>query len=440
MEMIWGAFSYVAAVFVAVLLAEWQHPKKDRFAIRAICAFVIVFGMLLAYDRLIDLVEGDTLHFILNILDCLVVFFGVLAVMGMCFSADFWVGLFCTTVGYCMQHMTKVLSDLIGIFIGIDQWWMKAVVLTLVTVICYWLIYVFVLKRRRGEYYSVDSALQTIMSVAVILLSMVFYLVSMRLIRGTEKTEITSVIIKMFSFMIALETFFFEFGLLFKRKMTEENKAIMHLLAKESQQYQMDREKMERINIKCHDLKEHIAYLKELPASGDREKYINDLQQDVSNLGQMIKTGNSVLDMLLSEKQLICEQNKIKLSFMVDGDNLKVMEGLDIYSLFGNAINNAIEYLKSLEDEEKRLLTVKVYVRNQFLCVNFENYFEGEIQLEDDLPRTTKTNRDYHGFGLKSMKHIVDKYRGEMVIDYSGRVFSIGITIPIMKNADSEIA
>ena len=409
MEKIWGSFSYIAAVIIAALITGWQQPKKKYFAFRVIFGFIVCFGALYAYDQLIALAKNDTLHFVLRIFDGLVVFFGVLAMLRICFSGNFWTGLFCGTVGYCMQHMTKMLSDIFGRLLHIQQWWLNAIVIVAVTAICYWIIFVFVLKKRRGENFAVDNALQTVVSAIVIIFSLGVYLIAIRMIRKTDIAQQMIIIIETFSFIIALLIFFFEFGLLSNRRLTEENNSMMQMLEKESQQYRIDQEKINIINIKCHDIAEHIAYLKKLPDSQDRNKYISDLQNDISIFGQLIKTGNNVLDMLLSDKCLICEQNKIQLSCMIDGEKLKILDGLDIYSLFGNAVNNAIEYLKTLEDEEKRWLSIKVYVRNQFLCISFENYFEGELEFENDLPKTTKPNQGYHGFGLKSIRYIVDK-------------------------------
>ena len=112
---------------------------------------------------------------------------------------------------------------------------------------------------------------------------------------------------------------------------------------------------------------------------------------------------------------------------MVDGSKLEFMQAGDLYCLFGNILDNAFESVVKIEDKEKRVVNLSVKAVNNMLFIQSENYFTGEIRFRDGLPMTTKADTSDHGFGLKSVKMIVEKYGGEIKAFVEGDVFHINI-------------
>jgi sensor histidine kinase regulating citrate/malate metabolism len=107
------------------------------------------------------------------------------------------------------------------------------------------------------------------------------------------------------------------------------------------------------------------------------------------------------------------------------------MSDSDLYSLFGNAIDNAVEAVAKIDNPEKRTVNVIVKNTNHFISVMVENYYKGSLKYNSDgLPITTKENNGYHGFGVKSIKIIVDKYQGTCNIRTNNGIFSLAITFP----------
>ena len=102
----------------------------------------------------------------------------------------------------------------------------------------------------------------------------------------------------------------------------------------------------------------------------------------------------------------------------------------DIYSLFGNLIDNAVDAVLSLE-ESKRVISLKVREVGTMLSVNVHNYYEHKIEFEDGLPVTTKQDKAYHGYGMKSVKYICNKYGGDLSIMAADNVFNINILFPV---------
>jgi sensor histidine kinase regulating citrate/malate metabolism len=107
------------------------------------------------------------------------------------------------------------------------------------------------------------------------------------------------------------------------------------------------------------------------------------------------------------------------------------MEPMDISTLFGNALDNAIESVRKLPQEEKRLIHVAVARQKDFLRIRVENYYEGNLVFENGLPATTKEDKEYHGYGLKSIRSTVKKYGGSITIDTNENWFELRILIPL---------
>ena len=134
------------------------------------------------------------------------------------------------------------------------------------------------------------------------------------------------------------------------------------------------------------------------------------------------------MDLILTEKSLLCQKQNIKLTCLADCTKLGFISNEDLYSLFGNAIDNAIEAVMKINDIDKRNINLIVRNVHSFISITIENYYVGNILLNSDgLPMTTKSNKDYHGFGTKSIKMIVNKYQGDLKITTKKNIFTLSI-------------
>lgn len=195
-------------------------------------------------------------------------------------------------------------------------------------------------------------------------------------------------------------------------------------------QYELTKKNVDLINRKCHDLKHQISALK-FAGEESREAYIAEMERSLQMYDSTVESGSEVLDTVLTEKSLYCEQHQISMTCVADGSRLSFMDAVDIYTIFGNALDNAIESVSREEDAQKRLICVSVWEKSGLLMVEIENYFAGELQLEDGLPITSKEDSINHGFGMKSIRDTVEKYDGCMGIYHSGDLFTLRISIPI---------
>lgn len=118
------------------------------------------------------------------------------------------------------------------------------------------------------------------------------------------------------------------------------------------------------------------------------------------------------------------------MSVIADGNCLSFIKESDIYSLFGNALDNAIEASIPLP-KEKRYVSLVISSKNSFVHISVQNFYEGELTLKDGLPTTKKEDKNNHGFGVKSMEILVSKYHGDLSIQGKNGIFLLNIIIPI---------
>ncbi len=199
-----------------------------------------------------------------------------------------------------------------------------------------------------------------------------------------------------------------------------------YMLHQEKQQHEMAKENISIINIKCHDLKYQIAQLEAMDDRAQRQSSIRELEQSVMIYDSMVETGCGALDLVLTEKSLICEKHKIKLSSMVDGAKLNFLSTSDIYALFGNALDNAIESVCKA-DEERRIISLKVFAEKQMLFIHLDNYCAEPPKFVGEYPVTTKDNDLFHGFGTRSIRYIVQCYHGDVKMSWSDYFFHLDI-------------
>ena len=162
-----------------------------------------------------------------------------------------------------------------------------------------------------------------------------------------------------------------------------------------------------------------------------RLDFLDGMEEEIRTYEAQNKTGNSVLDTLLTGKSLYCARHGVELTCVADGAQLDFMDVMDICSIFGNILDNAIEYALTLPDKRKRLIHLAVYAKKDFLVIQCENYCEKQPEFQDGLPVSTKGDGAYHGYGVKSIRYAAEKYGGTMTIHNRDRWFELNIVIPI---------
>lgn len=203
------------------------------------------------------------------------------------------------------------------------------------------------------------------------------------------------------------------------------------ILKLQHRQYETKKETMDLINQKYHDLKKNLNYLEMLPGSEQRSASIHSLKEELKGYETVFQTGNETLDIVLFDKNERCQRAGIRLIFMLDGSDLGFLNPLDITAIFGNALDNAIEQAQKMDQPDQKEITMKVSSRPGWLILRFENYcVPEELHWQDGELQTTKGDRDFHGFGISSIRYAVKKYGGNMAIDVKDGRFVLNIMFP----------
>lgn len=427
-------------LIVAYGLFVWRYKRRKYFALRVVGCIIALFGIaaLLGYGGHVFLnalnesgIRNPFIYPVLNIIVHLVLFGLSIGALFLCFDEQPVTVLFGCIAGYALQNIGVIINNLEGIvfpeykFISLSPITCQGIVMW---VTCYLITYslVYVLFARSMKDYAEVARYN---SGATMILFFVVIGVAV-IARGWSSSyafESTTLFVLMSicniccCFVVLFMQFMFSRWAIIR----QENTAIRYMSEMKLKQYEFTKENIDIINLKCHDLKHQLLALENGGVRIDKN-YIDKLQQSVSFYDSGFETGNAALDTVLTDKNLYCVKNKIQLSAIADGKLLSFMDIADIYSLFGNALDNAIEYVMTLE-EEKRVIKLSVSSSGSLVGVVVKNYYEGEEVKSDTVLRTGKRDKSYHGYGVKSMKNIAEKYGGSFAVNTQDNEFVVSI-------------
>lgn len=223
-----------------------------------------------------------------------------------------------------------------------------------------------------------------------------------------------------------------------------ENAIINDLLKKAEKQYRITQNNVEYINAKVHDLKHQIAAIKQMTEQNDLKPSIRaqiaELEKVVEVYDDTVLTGNNVLNALLTEEKSVCKENGIRLEYKIEGSLLDFIDPVELYVLFGNALDNAIESVLKIEDIEKRAISIVVERRKKFVSIAVENFYTGELVFRNGLPRTGKQEQGLHGYGVKSIRYIAQKYGGDISVSGEGGIFHLNVLLPLRERSGTRAA
>lgn len=335
---------------------------------------------------------------------------------------------FVISAAYAMQNCGFNVHFILSAVITLGFFSNNSYVFTLVFSLALSLLYYFVFMRRMKTedgivaYNGKMLVLSGMSLLSVYILSALF-----SYYHPTTEADIIGRILLIICCIFAL---FAQSGFFMENKLQRENEMFEQLLYMEKEQHKISKENIELINLKCHDLKHQIAALRNIDNKNEQDKYLRKIEQSVMIYDSMAKTGNEALDIVLTEKSLLCEKNQIKFTYMVDKDSLDFMDTMDIYTLFGNSIDNAIESVMKTDDPEKRIISFVVSSKGKIVRLRMENYCENKPVFRNGLPVTTKNGNGMHGFGMRSIRSVAEKYGGTMSASYADNLFVLNVLYP----------
>lgn len=345
-----------------------------------------------------------------------------------CFQVQKRNVLFCCTAGYCTQHIASSIYDMLKLLFPPKSY---VSVISLELCVCsviytvFW--YFLARKIRFNRCSNLNNGYIVLFSSITILINIL-----LSMFRRLEPIgEITKIAESGYSAICCVLVLFLMFSIFNRKELQYELDIISRMWLRDKEQYQLSKGYIDAVNMKCHDLKHVIRQLQD----GVPSSYLAEMEKAVSLYDSVVKTGNEALDVILSEKSLYCLGQKIRFTCMLNGSRLHFMDDVDLYSCMGNALDNAIEAASKVVEPEKRLVSVSMREENDLICIRIENYFTGTLSFEHGLPVTTKSDKLNHGFGVKSMLMIAEKYGGRITFAAEDGIFGLNLFLPAGKQS-----
>ena len=180
-----------------------------------------------------------------------------------------------------------------------------------------------------------------------------------------------------------------------------------------------------------HDLHNHIEAIYQCLLQGDTEeaaRYCEDLRTPVREISQTVWTGDKALDYLISSKLALAEQEHIKTKVNIEYPHNTNIRSVDLTTILGNLLDNALEAAQAAPDG-LRFLNLTIRRINAMLIIKVENGYGHDLKREDGKLLTTKSDRAFHGWGLKSVQTAADRYDGTISTDDKDGIFQSVVTL-----------
>ncbi|MCD8143493.1 MAG: GHKL domain-containing protein [Clostridiales bacterium] len=197
------------------------------------------------------------------------------------------------------------------------------------------------------------------------------------------------------------------------------------------EQLQSSRQNMNELTRLMHDLKHQVAEMIDKEEGADRDDLLDQIAENLQVYDESTQTDNETLNAVLMERSLYCRERQIRVMCVADCTGLEMLETGDLYLILRNTLDNAIESVSRLANPQHRMIDLKIFRRNGLLFIQMENSYQGRLQFRDGLPLTTKEDRRFHGFGLKTVQNIARRYSGELSIRAEAGRFSLRVMLPV---------
>ena len=421
--------AYVLEITASIALYCHFFKKRELFWLRFIGWIVLLFGLSMLWNVWKDDYAGlnwalVTYNIIKYVVAFVLGFWGILFCMETTRGGAFF-SMICAVATQHLSYRTYAII-LAAAHLGYNSIASFFIILSVMIAVYLSMYFIIVRKVKNQPEQCFENKTNILLGGIMILFTIILQFLLEPLVPMLEN-PILFIFISLYDIICCVFTLLLEYGLFRNKLLVNDKEILEHLVRKQEEQYKSSKANVEIINIKCHDMKHQISRM----ADRVDPSAIKELKDIINIYDATIKTGNEILDVFLMEKKLFCEQNDIKLDCIVNGECLSFMPASDIFSLFGNAIDNSIEALMKIEDTEKRIIGMTVKTQMGMIIIHCENYYQGELDFEYGFPNTTKDDKNYHGYGMRSIQMVAEKYNGYVGILAQDGIFNLNITIPM---------
>ncbi len=417
------AFAYLVEILLAEGLFLRHFEKRERYRLRSSIPLAAMF--LLA--TVIGIPSGSSLARFLWYF--LFMSWRVLCTMA-CFRGDFIALASACMAGFATQHIANKITLLFRLIPGAGAALERTPALGIpleVLVFAGVYAWVYVVFARKIRFWSENPNLN-FFSVAIIFLCIGVNRLVVDTSSQSARYEAAVCIYAITGCLFALII------LVYISRWEEERsqaRVMARLLADSEKQYEKWKTNVELTRVAVHDIRHMLDRVEAL--AGNKHIDLPDLEavrRTMDGFAPAVRTGSEELDVLLRNMTDLCSQNGITLNCAAYTNYLRHFDGMSLYFLFANAIDNAMESAALVTEPDKRLIDVSIRRFGRSVVIHIWNYYTGKLDFADGLP-ITKNDRQIHGFGMKSIRFIVDRFGGVLNVRAENGVFNLDILLPL---------
>ena len=417
------AVGYFLEIFIAEFLFVYSLKKRALFYPKLI-SFLIISVFLMSF---VDLYQ--TASTFIRLMYLLIVI--AVSILGICilFDAPFLILFPACIAGVATQHIANKVLTLFMLIPAFSKFsWISSfyILSDLCVVFVVYLLTYLLLARH----YKPQNSSMRLNAVSVLII--ITCIGVNRLIadhpEGNIFYEAASCIYAIICCILALVI---QLYLYRWQQQKAEALVVKELLTASEKQYEQWKTMVEFIGVQTHDLKHMLDRIERL---ADKENLdlpdLGPIRESVSNFSPLVKTGNDVLDVLLRNMSTLCTRQHIRFNCVSYTDCLGKYDSMSLYFLFANAIDNARAAADLVTDSDKRLIDVSLKQFGDSVVIHIWNYYEGNIVFEDELP-VRDVGSAGTGYGIKSIKLLVDKFEGALNTNTENDIFHLNIILPL---------
>lgn len=427
----WYRIQVMVETIIIEILATYTLKKRNGFAWRLPLSILSLLAVAVCYPTFDN---GE-----LSLCVVFLLFF-VLSALALCFVYDEkMLSVFsCCMMAYALRHFAYILNSLfeqtlnftvtnpyeITTAYRFDP--IQFSIYITIFALSYWVGWAFLFRPiRLARDISIKNLPLAVVSATIVLADIIL---NIFVVEDMSKSLLTSIIIDLYGLIFSVIAMAF-FLLSFSNKTLENELEMAKMLrAKDQKNYETIKNNIDLINVKCHDLKHMLNSFDNLTAE-ERKTLANA----INIYDSPAVTSSEVLNVVLAEKGAVAVKEGVEFNYLIDPVDFSFVVQSDLYSLFENILSNALEALAKVTDKDKKVLRLRIKEKHAMVSIHLENYFDSNnvfVCNDDGTFKTSKDDNLNHGFGLRSVKMVVESLDGALTISTDEDLFMLDILLP----------
>lgn len=420
---------------IGVLVFGYSYHRKPGFAWRLPLSTLAASVLVLTFQHLFY-TPGITFSAILT-QSCMamICYLQVFGVCLFCLDESVWTVAYVTTSGVSSQAAAGCIKSIVKLIPVMNRLANHDVGILLVDLLCYGgtlVISFFAFRsftRNREE--IIGNKSKAIFTASVLVLYLATTWLSRDYTNGQSRTSV--LVTNVYSVLLHLMIFAVQYGVLERERMTAYMDTLRELMHQQRVQYEASRESVQLVNEKYHDLKNLLGSIQNvLP-----KEELSRLSSSIDRYDVQVRSGFEVLDVVLTEKMNLCLQRGIGMTCSLGRTDFSFLEEMDLYTLFNNALTNAIDAVSSMPEGQERYILLSTSQDSNIITIHVENPCNGTLRFVDGIPQTSR-DPDWHGFGMRSMVRTAEKYGGALSASRENGCFQLDILLINQTEAPAE--